>query len=60
MQNPYPEVSIIHYQDRQGVWQFMIVLKGKEEEKMLDLLLVGCSKPYVVFENCRYMGKVNV
>jgi hypothetical protein len=58
MLTPYPKVSVIHYQDSVGVWKFLIVMAGKEQEKMLELALLGAESQYIAFENCKYLGKV--
>jgi hypothetical protein len=39
------------------MWEFMIVLAGKEQEKLLGLMFKECTDAYVAFENCRYLGK---
>lgn len=55
--NQYPKVSILHYRNSEGKWEFKIVLEGKEEEKSTDLMLVGCTEVYVAFDKCKYLGK---
>jgi len=57
MYNLYPEVSILHYRNPQKVWEFKIVLKNKEEAKMLELIMEECTDVYVAFDNCKYLGR---